>query len=114
MTPTTLKTKVREFLAQKRIAVVGASRNNCGHLAANLFYHRRDESVRSTRFRVGLALNRRWEQSATRELSSLITRRAGMARATSIFAITSPPTTFILFPHPRATQRSDGLLVAGK
>jgi NADPH:quinone reductase-like Zn-dependent oxidoreductase len=32
---------------------VGASHNRCGYLAANLLYHRRDESVRSTRFRVG-------------------------------------------------------------
>ena len=36
----TLETKVHEFLAQKRIAVAGVSRENSGHPAANLIYHR--------------------------------------------------------------------------
>ncbi|HKE84228.1 MAG TPA: CoA-binding protein [Vicinamibacterales bacterium] len=40
MTPTTLDEKVDDFLAQKRIAVVGVSRNNSGHPAANLIYRR--------------------------------------------------------------------------
>ena len=37
---TTLETKVNEFLAQKRIAVVGVSRDNRNHPAANLIYHK--------------------------------------------------------------------------
>jgi predicted CoA-binding protein len=35
-----LETKVDEFLAQKRIAVAGVSRNNSHHPAANLIYRR--------------------------------------------------------------------------
>ncbi|HSF19945.1 MAG TPA: CoA-binding protein [Vicinamibacteria bacterium] len=37
---TTLDTKVHDFLAQKRIAVVGVSRNNKHHPAANLIFDR--------------------------------------------------------------------------
>jgi len=37
---TSLDTKVNEFLAQKRIAVVGVSRDDSGHAAANLIYRR--------------------------------------------------------------------------
>ena len=40
MTTTTLDTKVHDFLAQRRIAVAGVSRNNDHHPAANLIYHR--------------------------------------------------------------------------
>ena len=40
MTSTTLETKVNDFLAQKRIAVAGVSRNNSRHPAANLIYRR--------------------------------------------------------------------------
>jgi hypothetical protein len=40
MTPNTLDAKVDDFLAQKRIAVVGVSRNNSHHPAANLIYRR--------------------------------------------------------------------------
>jgi predicted CoA-binding protein len=40
MTPTTLEDKVDDFLAQKRIAVVGVSRNNGHHPAGNLIYRR--------------------------------------------------------------------------
>src|SRR5262249_29506066 len=40
MTPTTLEAKVDDFLAQKRIAVAGVSRNNSHHPAGNLVYHR--------------------------------------------------------------------------
>jgi predicted CoA-binding protein len=40
METTTLDTKVHEFLAQKRIAVAGVSRNDGGHPAANLIYRR--------------------------------------------------------------------------
>ena len=36
----TLETKVDDFLAQKRIAVVGVSRNNSHHPTGNLIYHR--------------------------------------------------------------------------
>ena len=39
MTRTTLEAKVHDFLAQKRIAVVGVSRND-GHPAGNLIYRR--------------------------------------------------------------------------
>lgn len=39
-TETTLDTKVRDFLAQKRIAVAGVSRDQSRHPAANLIYHR--------------------------------------------------------------------------
>lgn len=40
MTTPTLETKVHEFLAQKRIAVVGVSRNNSHHPAGSLIYRR--------------------------------------------------------------------------
>jgi len=40
MTTTTLDAKVRDFLAQKRIAVAGISRSNSRHPAANLIYRR--------------------------------------------------------------------------
>ena len=40
MDTTTLETKVHDFLAQKRIAVAGVSRNNSHHPAGNLIYHR--------------------------------------------------------------------------
>jgi predicted CoA-binding protein len=36
----TLEAKVHEFLAQKRIAVAGVSRNNGSHPVGNLIYHR--------------------------------------------------------------------------
>ena len=36
----TFETKVRDFLAQKRIAVAGVSRNNSHHPAGNLIYRR--------------------------------------------------------------------------
>ena len=40
MTPTTLESKVNDFLAQKRIAVAGVSRNNSHHPTGNLIYRR--------------------------------------------------------------------------
>ena len=40
MTTTTLETKVHDFLAQKRIAVAGVSRDKSHHPAANLIYQR--------------------------------------------------------------------------
>ena len=40
MTTTTLDTKVHDFLAQKRIAVAGVSRDNRHHPAGNLIYRR--------------------------------------------------------------------------
>jgi predicted CoA-binding protein len=40
METTTFEMKVRDFLAQERIAVAGVSRNNSRHPAANLIYHR--------------------------------------------------------------------------
>src|SRR5262252_7871148 len=40
MTTTTLDTKVHDFLAQKRIAVAGVSRNNRDHPTGNLIYRR--------------------------------------------------------------------------
>ena len=40
MTPTTLEAKVHDFLAQKRIAVAGVSRDNSHHPTGNLIYHR--------------------------------------------------------------------------
>ena len=40
MIPTTLDSKVQDFLAQKRIAVAGVSRNNSRHTAGNLIYRR--------------------------------------------------------------------------
>jgi predicted CoA-binding protein len=42
--PTTLEAKVYDFLAQKRIAVAGVSRNNSHHPAANLIYRRLKET----------------------------------------------------------------------
>jgi uncharacterized protein len=38
--PTTLQAKVNDFLAQKRIAVAGVSRNNGHHPSGNLIYRR--------------------------------------------------------------------------
>ena len=40
MTPTTLEAKVDDFLAQKRIAVAGVSRDHSRHPVGNLIYHR--------------------------------------------------------------------------
>ena len=40
MTTTTLETKVHDFLAQKRIAVAGVSRNRSHHPVGNLIYRR--------------------------------------------------------------------------
>jgi predicted CoA-binding protein len=40
MKATTLSTKVQDFLAQKRIAVAGVSRNDSHHPVANLIYQR--------------------------------------------------------------------------
>ena len=40
MTTPTLETKVQDFLAQKRIAVAGVSRNNSHHPVGNLIYQR--------------------------------------------------------------------------
>ncbi len=40
MKTTNLDVKVNDFMAQKRIAVVGVSRDNSGHPAANLIYRR--------------------------------------------------------------------------
>ena len=40
MTPTTLDSKVHDFLAQKRIAVAGVSRTKGKHPAGNLIYQR--------------------------------------------------------------------------
>jgi len=40
MNTTTLEAKVNDFLAQKRIAVAGVSRNNNHHPAGNLIYRR--------------------------------------------------------------------------
>ena len=40
MTTTTLDTRVNEFLAQKRIAVAGVSRNDGQHPVGNLIYRR--------------------------------------------------------------------------
>lgn len=40
MAPTTFETKVDDFLAQKRIAVVGVSRDNSHHPVGNLIYRR--------------------------------------------------------------------------
>ena len=40
MTTTTLDTKVHDFLAQKRIAVAGVSRNKSEHPVGNLIYRR--------------------------------------------------------------------------
>jgi predicted CoA-binding protein len=40
MTATTLETKVHDFLAQKRIAIAGVSRDTSHHPAGNLIYQR--------------------------------------------------------------------------
>jgi len=40
MKTTTLDSSVHDFLAQKRIAIAGVSRDNAGHAAANLIYRR--------------------------------------------------------------------------
>lgn len=40
MSPTTLDTKVADFLSQKRIAIAGVSRDNSHHPVGNLIYHR--------------------------------------------------------------------------
>jgi len=40
MKTATLEMKVNDFLAQKRIAVAGVSRNNSHHPTGNLIYHR--------------------------------------------------------------------------
>lgn len=40
MTATTFKARVDDFLAQKRIAVAGVSRDNSHHPVGNLIYHR--------------------------------------------------------------------------
>ena len=40
MTTPTIETKVHDFLAQKRIAVAGVSRNNSHHPVGNLIYQR--------------------------------------------------------------------------
>jgi len=40
MSPTTLEAKVDDFLAQKRIAVAGVSRQNSRHPTGNLIYRR--------------------------------------------------------------------------
>ena len=40
MQTTTLETKISDFLAQKRIAVAGVSRNKSNHPAGNLIYQR--------------------------------------------------------------------------
>jgi uncharacterized protein len=40
MTPPTLEAKADDFLAQKRIAVAGVSRDKANHSAANLIYRR--------------------------------------------------------------------------
>lgn len=44
MTTTTLETKVHDFLAQKRIAVAGVSRDKSHHPAGNLIYQRLKQS----------------------------------------------------------------------
>jgi predicted CoA-binding protein len=44
MDTTTLDAKVNDFLAQKRIAVAGVSRNNSHHPTGNLIYRRLKES----------------------------------------------------------------------
>jgi predicted CoA-binding protein len=44
MNTTTLETKANDFLAQKRIAVAGVSRNNSHHPTGNLIYRRLKES----------------------------------------------------------------------
>lgn len=44
MTPTPLEAKVHDFLAQKRIAVAGVSRDSSHHPTGNLIYHRLKKS----------------------------------------------------------------------
>jgi uncharacterized protein len=44
MKTTSLETKVHDFLAQKRIAVAGVSRDNSRHPAANLIFRRLKET----------------------------------------------------------------------
>ena len=44
MAATALETKVQEFLAQKRIAIAGVSRNESHHPVGNLIYHRLKKS----------------------------------------------------------------------
>ena len=44
MNATTLDVKAKDFLAQKRIAVAGVSRNNSHHPTGNLIYRRLKES----------------------------------------------------------------------
>jgi predicted CoA-binding protein len=44
MNTTTLETKVHDFLAQKRIAVAGVSRNKGNHSVGNLIYQRLKKS----------------------------------------------------------------------
>jgi predicted CoA-binding protein len=44
MTITTLDTKVQDFLAQKRIAIAGVSRNKSHHPAGNMIYERLKKS----------------------------------------------------------------------
>jgi len=44
VTPTTLKAKVDDFLAQRRIAVAGVSRSQNRHPAGNLIYRRLKET----------------------------------------------------------------------
>ena len=48
MTTPNLETKVHEFLAQKRIAVAGVSRNNSHHPTGNLIYRRLKEAGHTT------------------------------------------------------------------
>ena len=44
MNPTTLETRVDDFLAQKRIAIAGVSRHNNHHPVGNLIYRRLKKS----------------------------------------------------------------------
>ena len=44
MTPSTLEANVHDFLAQKRIAVAGVSRDNSHHPVGNLIYNRLKKS----------------------------------------------------------------------
>ena len=44
MNPTTLEARVEDFLAQKRIAIAGVSRQNSRHPAGNLIYRRLKKS----------------------------------------------------------------------
>jgi len=47
MNASTLEAKVNDFLAQKRIAVAGVSRNDTHHPTGNLIYRRLKASVAS-------------------------------------------------------------------